>query len=46
MPAVLRHFRVVILMIGVERNERVVEKFALDSALRRIAQDLVAGTAT
>jgi hypothetical protein len=30
-PAALRHFRVVILIqIGVERNERVIEKIALD----------------
>jgi hypothetical protein len=46
MSAVPRHFWVVILMIGVERNERVVEKIALVCAPRRVAQDLVAGTAT
>ena len=36
MPAALRHFRVVILtQIGVERNERVIEKIALDPDPRR-----------
>ena len=31
MPAALRHFRVAILIqIGVERNERVIERIALD----------------
>ena len=36
MPAALRHFRVVILIqIGVERNERVIEKIALDPDPRR-----------
>jgi len=44
-PAALRHFRVVILIqIGVERNERVIEKIALDPDPRGVAQDLVAGT--
>jgi len=47
MPAALRHFRFVILIqIGVERNERVIEKFALDPDPRGVAQDLVAGTTT
>jgi hypothetical protein len=32
MPAVLRHFWVVILMIGFVRNARVVAKIVLDSA--------------
>jgi hypothetical protein len=36
MPAALRQFRVVILtQIGVERNERVIEKIALDPDPRR-----------
>jgi hypothetical protein len=44
-PAALRQFRVVILIqIGVERNERVIEKIALDPDPRGVAQDLVAGT--
>jgi hypothetical protein len=44
-PAALRHFRVVILIqIGVERNERVIEKIALDPDSRRTR--LVAGAAT
>ena len=35
-PAALHHFRVVILIqIGVERNERVIEKIALDPDPRR-----------
>jgi hypothetical protein len=35
-PAALRHFRVVILIqIGVERNERVIERIALDPDPRR-----------
>jgi hypothetical protein len=35
-PAAPRHFRVVILIqIGVERNERVIEKIALDPDSRR-----------
>jgi hypothetical protein len=40
-PAALRHFRVVILIqIGVERNERVIEKIALDPDPRGVAQRL------
>ncbi len=40
LPATLRYFRVVILIqIGVERNERVIEKIALDPDLRGVAQD-------
>jgi hypothetical protein len=36
MPAALRHFRVAILIqIGVERNERVIERIALDPDPRR-----------
>jgi hypothetical protein len=47
MPAALRYFRVVILIqIGVEGNERVIEKIALDPDPRGVAQDLVAGTTT
>jgi len=47
MPAALRYFRVVILIqIGVERNERVVEKIAPDPDPSGVAQDLVAGTTT
>ena len=41
MPAALRHFRVVILtQIGVERNERVIEKIALDPDPRGVAGHL------
>jgi hypothetical protein len=47
MPAALRYFRVVILIqIGVKRNERVIEKIALNPNPRGVAQDLVAGTTT
>jgi hypothetical protein len=47
MPAALRYFRFVILIqIGVERNERVIEKIALGPDPRGVAQDLVAGATT
>jgi hypothetical protein len=47
MPAGPRYFRVIILIqIGVERNERVIEKIAVDPDPRGVAQDLVAGATT
>jgi hypothetical protein len=44
MPAALRHFRFVILIqIGVERNERVIQKSRLLPDARRGAQDRLPG---
>ncbi len=44
MPAALRHFRFVILIrIGVERNEQGIQKSALAPAARRGAQDRLPG---
>ncbi len=45
MPAAPRYFRInILIQIGVEHNERVIEKIALDPDPRGVAQDLVAGT--